>query len=126
MLRTFLPLLALLPACSESAPEKNASAAGGESASPSVPVAAPADSPPSGHEQILGAIDGPCGSPKAQDFLGKSWTDETLAAMKEKSGAEVVKLFRFNDVADPNEKMNERRLNVYLSPSGRIVHLVCG
>jgi hypothetical protein len=118
-------LLALLSACSDRPAETNASA-NVEADAPAVQVAAPAGAPLSGHEQILGAIDGPCGSTMAQEYLGKSWVDDTSAAMKEKTGAEEVKLFRFNAVADPHEKMNEHRLNVYLSPSGRIVHLVCG
>ena len=118
-------LLALLSACSDRPVETNASA-NVEADAPAVQVAAPAGAPLFGHEQILGAIDGPCGSPRAQEYLGKNWTADISAAMKAKTGAAEVKIFHFNDMADPNEKMNERRLNVYLSPSGRIVHLVCG
>ena len=125
MNRHILLLLIMLPACSDQSAEANTQAA--QPAAPEgILVHQPADSLASGHEQILGAIDGPCGAPRAQEFLGQSWTDENSAVMKQRSGAEVLKLFRFNDVADLDEKMNERRLNVYLSPSGRIIHLVCG
>ncbi|HEY5722518.1 MAG TPA: I78 family peptidase inhibitor [Allosphingosinicella sp.] len=125
MNRTSLLLALLAAACSE-APADTNEQAGTPNDRPTVTVATPPGAPAGDFEQILGAIDGPCGSPRAQDFLGKSWTAESSAAIKARTGAEVVKLFRFNDVADPDEKMNERRLNVYLSPSGRIIHLVCG
>ncbi|HMJ93064.1 MAG TPA: I78 family peptidase inhibitor [Allosphingosinicella sp.] len=119
-------LLPLLVAARSERPADANGQAGTPNDQPAVTVAAPAGAPSGDFEQILGAIDGPCGSPRAQDYLGRSWTEGTSAAMKEKTGAAEVKLFRFNDVADSDGKMNERRLNVYLSPSGRIVHLVCG
>jgi hypothetical protein len=125
MNRTSLLLLLLAAACSEGPADTNGQA-GAANDQPAVTVTAPAGAPSGDFEQILGAIDGPCGSPRAQEFLGKSWTSESSAAVKAKTGADQVKLFRFNDVADPDEKMNEHRLNVYLSPSGRIIHLVCG
>ena len=123
MNRSSLLFLAFAAGCSSGASDSN-EAARAEADKTTVEV--PAGVQGSGHETILGAIDGPCGAPKAQEFLGRKWTDDSAAAMKAKTGASEVKPFKFNDVYDPSTKMDERRLNVYLSPSGRIVHLVCG
>lgn len=119
-----LGLIVLIAACS-AGPETNEGRQADANRSAAT-MEAQAGLEPQTPETILGAIDGPCGAPKADGFLGTKWTGDSAAAMKAKSGADEVKLFRFNDAADPDEKMNERRLNVYLSPSERVVHLVCG
>jgi hypothetical protein len=124
MNRSPLIFLALIAACSAGA-ESN-EAAGSEANPTNVTVEAPPGGQAQGFETILGAIDGPCGAPKAEEFLGRKWTDDSAAAMQAKTGSSEVKPFKFNDIYDPSTKMDERRLNVYLSPSGRIVHLVCG
>ena len=115
---------AVIAGCSAGA-EAN-EAAEGEANQAATTMQSPDGLEPQTPETILGAIDGPCGAPRAQEFLGKKWTDASAAAMKEMTGASVVKPFHRKDVYDPSEKMDERRLNVYLSPSGRIIHLVCG
>ena len=124
MNRSLILFLALTASCSAGS-ETNETAEA-DAAGANVSVESPAGGQASGFETILGAIDGPCGAPRAEEFLGKPWTEDSEAAMKAKTGASEVKPFKFNDVYDPSTKMDERRLNVYLSPSGRIVHLVCG
>jgi hypothetical protein len=121
----FIVVLAMTAACSADADANEAS--GAVTNRTAATVEAPAGGlEPQTPETILGAIDGPCGSTKVDEFLGEKWSEEIARAMQGKSGASEVKPFRFNDSYDPATKFDERRLNVYLSPSGRIVHLVCG
>ena len=122
MIRSFCLFVLLAAACS---PE-TAAGNDGDADRTGPSVAAPANEQAQTPETILGAIDGPCGSTRVDEFLGKPWTEEIAAVMREKSGASDVKPFKPNDVYDQATKLDELRLNVYLSPSGRIVHLVCG
>jgi hypothetical protein len=79
--------------------------------------------PPQTPETILGAVPGPCGSPRAEGFLGKQFTPEMISQLKAATGAiEVV----VRDGSNPNLTPLDQRLNVMLSPSGKIVLFDCG
>lgn len=89
-------------------------------------VERPADAPPSGVDDVIGAVPGPCGSTRAEAFLGKPYSDETARALRQASGASEVSVHRPSDKADPDRPMVERRLNVLLNDGGRIILLDCG
>jgi len=130
-----------LAACSPSAPEANRAApaenfSAAAEANPTaatapeangaatveIPAGAP---PPSGPDAILGAIDGPCGSGKAADFMGRAWSPQTEKALKARTGAVGVLILDENNLAAQNPP-NPRRVDVLLNSRNQIIHLVCG
>lgn len=120
-----LLLLSLVTACSAGSADANAQQ-NGEADRTSAKVARPANAPPSGVNDVIGATPGPCGSTRATEFLGRTYRPDMDAALMRSSGADEIRLNRPIDADAPETPMNERRLNLLLNDSGQIILLDCG
>jgi hypothetical protein len=122
----FVCLLPLLVGCSAEGGEANSHQAERLPKAP-VTIERPANAPASGLQVVIGATPGPCGSTKAAEFLGRTWSREVEAALKERSGArdiEIAHVLSPKDAADTSKR--PRRLNVLLNDSRQIIMMDCG
>ena len=120
MARSASLLLAMLVACADPAPDvKNELS--NDAAAAGTPVIAPAGA--SDDQGVLGAVPGECGSTRASAYLGQTYDESMVEAMRASSGASSVRVYRPG--GPPLQGGDGRTLNAYLDESGRIVLLDC-
>jgi hypothetical protein len=92
-----------------------------------VAVERPTGASEPGLQAVIGATPGPCGSTKATEFLGRTWTPELAAALKRKSGADEVTVAReMSEEEAEAAESNPKRLQVVLNDSRQIILMDCG
>ena len=119
-------LLLLLAACSPGAPAETSNAAANGAAantSASATVIQPAGAPAPGPQDVIGATPGPCGSVRGEAWLGRAWSPQIGAELRQATGASEVTV---RTGENPYLPPDDRRLNVYLNDSNRIILLDCG
>ena len=134
MTRTLLPLLAAAAVCgcsagaeenAAAAAEANAAAGPAQSDLQAPAVERPADAPPSGIDDVMGAVPGPCGSEKAAAYMGRAYSPAVAAELEEVTGAGQVAVVDTSG-GDADRPSDPRRLNVLLNSRNEIILLDCG
>ena len=121
-------LLALfvLTACAEGGSDPPAGQSSQSNGS-GVQASAPANAPAYGKNDVIGATPGPCGSPRATAFLGKTYRPEMDAEMMRVSGATAIRRIRpTGEDAPADGPTVDRRMNLVLNDFGQIILLDCG
>ena len=119
-------LLLSLAACSPGAPENTGNTtANGAAANASAPatVIQPAGAPQPSAQDVIGATPGPCGSTRGEAWLGRAWSPQIGSELRQATGASEVTV---RTGENPYLPPDDRRLNVYLNDSGRIILMDCG